>query len=148
NTNKKLLTELKGWTASRIDWQGPLLELPEIVPPTIQLTKLNIWGTLETKEIKSKEPVKPPVSGPPLKPVKLFSPPTRTFNIIIDGRATGDLADEVVVQFVKTIRQSSAFQPLLASIKLQGIRRETGGSEESDIRIFTIEALTIPREQK
>ena len=152
NNNKKLLAELQGWTAARIDWQSPLQEVPHIVPPTIQLTRVNIWGTMEVKEVKPKDLPKSAAGASPVAPKgKLFSAPIRTFNIIIDGKASGTLADETVVQFVRTIRQSATLQPLLAGIKLQGIRRESGAENESEtdaVRVFTIEAVTLPREQK
>jgi len=159
--NQKILTELKSWNNSRVAWSQPLVEIREIVPLTIQLTRLNIIGSVELKEIKLPPPPAATAGdkkSPTEKKAEKAKPPAlmfRRFNISMEGKASGELADEVVVQFVKTMSESPSFKPMLESIKLRGLRREDEGAAsasrdqpQASDRLFGIEATTLPKEIK
>ncbi|HBA85827.1 MAG TPA: hypothetical protein DCZ95_17225 [Verrucomicrobia bacterium] len=148
NRNRTIMNELKGWQHSRIDWNVPLEELPRLVPSSIQLTKLNIFGSVEVKKTAAPAPKKA-ASSEKLSPVPeaaAAGPSFRKFMISIEGRSEDKMADKVILQFVDELRQGASFVPILDSVKLQGLRLETG--RESSGRVFNIEATTLPREMK
>lgn len=137
-TAKKLQQELKGWAASRINWGDPLLELQQIVPATMQLRQLSLRGETEFKQSSAPAPEGGEGSAPaaPAQPV-------RRFYLIIEGKATGNLAENMVVQFVRTLGEASTFKAFLESKKLQSLQREASQGGEQVDRAFTIEAITI-----
>ena len=147
--NRVLSAELAGWQKVRIEWHTPCRELQQLVPPTIQLKHLAMRCTVETKQQEA-----PPPAGPDEKP-KPPPPPKeiRRFFLNLEGRASGNLAEDVVVQFVRTMRLAPSFQPFLESIKLQSLQRDTVAgdtaktTEQAD-RVFAIEAMSFPRETK
>jgi hypothetical protein len=146
--NRVVLNELKGWRHSRIEWAAPMEELRKIVPGSIQLIKFNVFGSMEVKKpaaadakpaAKPENPGAPPPPPPPGQAI-------RKFTVSIEGRSEDKLADKVILQFVDDLRQGASFKPILDSVKLQGLRLETG--RESNGRVFNIEATTLPREMK
>ena len=143
---RKIMGELTGWNNSRIDWVPPLAELQQTVPPTIQLTKLMLRGELSMKEPKVTTPPPDPDKPPPEIPAT----PMRRYFINIYGRASGTLADQVVIHFVRTFRQTPAFQKILEGVKLQRLQKEAGGEKgaEQPDRAFEIEAVSLYKEMK
>jgi hypothetical protein len=71
--------------------------------------------------------------------------PARQFMIRLDGRTPGHLADEVAVQFVRTIQDGMTFQPVLESLKLQGLQRVNAADTTDSSRMFGMEGFTRPR---
>lgn len=146
-TKRKLDLELQGWSASRIEWNVPLRTLQEIVPPVIQLRRLDVRGDLEIRTLKTKaagkgEARKP--EGVPAEP--LAGVPGRRFFLLIEGCAFGEQAELAVLQFDGALRQSAAFRALLESLRLQKVQAERDGAEGQGRRTFTIEAATGRRE--
>lgn len=137
-TMKKLQQELNGWNASRINWGDPLLEIQRIVPAAMQLRQLNLRGELDFKQGGSGgegEPASPPQ-------------PVRRFFLLIEGKATGDRAETMVLQFVRALGEASTFKTFLESKKLQSLQRDassaqTGGGQGD--RAFIVEAITARR---
>ncbi len=142
--NRLLLDELKGWQRSRVEWHEPLRELPRIAPAATQFTRLNIWGAVENPKPAAATSKKAALDKP--KTPEQTPAPTRKYLINFEGRADDKLADKVVLQFVDDLRQTTAFKPILESVKLQGLRLESG--RETTARIFNIEAATYSKEIK
>jgi hypothetical protein len=128
--------ELQAWNASRIEWGTLLTDLQQIVPAEIQLTRLSVRG--ETGLLETPASTGSPKAGAP--------PPllARRFNFRIDGRAPGAMAEEVVVRFARTMRDTPAFKEVLDTVRLQGLQRAAGSREEPD-RLFGIEGTSRPR---
>ena len=146
--NKLVITELKGWENSRIAWAPCLRDVSRIVPAAVQLTRLNIFGSLEVKKMPT-SPIAPPSGTPKPKGPAEAAPPAplvRKFLVSIEGRSEDKLADKVSLQLVEDIRQSPPFHSFLESVKLQGLRLETG--KETSGRVFNIEAMSFLREMK
>ena len=141
---RKIINELNGWGHSRINWTTPLTELQQTVPPTIQLTKLLVRSELSIKEIKATSAQSNPDKPAPEIPAT----PLRRYYVYIYGRASGTLADQVVIHFVRTFRQTPAFHTILEGVKLQRLQKETGGNDEQPDRSFEIEGTTLFREMK
>jgi hypothetical protein len=141
-TQRKLETELKGWEQSRVLWEGPLVELQEIVPPVMQLRRLAIEGRLETILL----PAPPPPPGDELGESDQAAPEppkqlARRFHVFLDGKVVGEMAEDVVVQFVRVLSREKAFDGLLENVKLQSLQRESGQSAVGPAgRVFSIEA--------
>jgi hypothetical protein len=77
--------------------------------------------------------------------------PFREYKIILDGTSEGELADEVVVQFIRLLKESPGFKDLFESVNLQRIERMKASgrdTEEDDVdrRVFAIEIMTRPLE--
>jgi len=146
-TEKKFQQELRGWQASRIDWKPLLIELRKICPPMVQLRRLSIRGELTIKQ----KPVAQAVDGEPPAPSAAPSPglAMRWYTITIDGKATGDMAEDIVVQFVRKFGSDALFKPIFESPpKLNSLQRDTSQGGEQPNRIFTIEGTTQKREMK
>lgn len=143
---RKIMGELTGWSKSRINWVTPLTELQQTVPPTIQLTKLLIRGEFSMKEPK----VTAPPSDPGKPPPEIPATPMRRYFINIYGRASGTLADQVVIHFVRTFRQMPALHEILEGVKLQRLQKEADGDKgnEQPDRSFEIEGVSLYKEMK
>ena len=73
----------------------------------------------------------------------------RWYTITIDGKASGDLAEDVVIQFVRTLGSDALFKPIFESPpRLNSLLRDTSQGDEQPNRIFTIEGSTQKREIK
>ena len=68
----------------------------------------------------------------------------------MEGKATGQMAESVVVQFVRTIGSARTFKQILDSIKLQSMQKENSTADQGEQadRVFSIEASTLKREMK
>jgi type II secretory pathway component PulJ len=136
--NKKILEELGGWRASRVEWSQSLMDLQAIVPPSVQLMNMRVQGSIIMVGAEKKGP------GGKKKP----GTPARRFKMDISGKVVGGQAEEVVVQFIRTLRSPDKFQPELDSVKLQRLQKESSrGSRSPDETqfLFGIEALSTPR---
>lgn len=144
-TEKKFQQELRGWQASRIEWKPLLIELRKICPPTVQLRRLAVRGEFFVTQQK---PVVETVDGETSKPAA--APPRvamRGYTITMDGKAAGAMAENVVVQFVRTFGSDPLFKPLFeAPPKLNSLQRESTQGSEQPIRTFSIEGSTRKRE--
>lgn len=149
-TEKKFQQELRGWQASRIEWKPLLIELRKICPPSVQLRRLGIKGDLFIKQ----KPVVTPVDGEPgeAPAASVAASPglaMRWYTITIDGKAAGDMAEDTVVQFVRTFGHDALFSPLFeAPPKLNSLQRDTSQGGNQPIRVFTIEGSTLKREMR
>lgn len=135
NAHQTILNELGKWEKSRPDWTRALENLQTIVPSTIQITKLNVRGEWQF--------IQPPT--PPAKEGETTAPkappmvPARRIAMNLEGKASGELADETVIQFVKTIRESAELNPMLESVKLQRLLREAALVDMQADRVFEIQ---------
>jgi len=125
-SSRKLIAELAGWEESRIKWRQPLTELQTVVPPSIQLTKLNIVGSTYSSETSGK---------------KAGASVMRSFKLTLDGRIAGEMGDEVVVRFLEDLRRTKAFRDLLVSVKLQKLQRDRLGAGPEAVRVFSLEGV-------
>ena len=151
-TEKKLQQELKGWSASRLEWYDPLIEIQRLVPPSLQLKDMLVRG--ET-EIKQQAEAPPPAEGASeggeaaAAPAVPASPiPSRRFYLSFSGRATGARAEDVVVMFVREMGKADLLKSFLESIKLQSLQRDSSRAGDQADRIFSIEAVTIKKAMK
>jgi hypothetical protein len=146
-TEKKFQQELRGWHASRIDWTPLLLELRKICPPMVQLRRLGIRGNLFIKQ----KPVVEAAGGETPEPSAAPSPgqAMRWYSITIDGKASGGKAEDVVIQFVRTLGSDALFKQIFESPpRLNSLQRDASQGDEQPNRVFTIEGLTLKREIK
>ncbi len=147
-TEKRFQQELSGWHSSRIEWKPLLIELRKICPPSVQLRRLGIRGDLFIKQ----KPVIVPVDAEPGTPAAApasLGQAMRWYTITIDGKAVGDMAEDVVVQFVRTLGTDARFRPLFeAPPKLNSLQRDTSQMGDQPSRVFTIEGVTQKREIK
>lgn len=119
NGNQALLTELGKWARNRPVWGSILPEFQRMVPETVQLTRLGVrsdWIFLKAPAPVVKE-------GEEQKEQPMI--PARKFSLMTEGLAQGELADETVVQFVRTMRENAVFTPYFESIKLQRLQRDS-----------------------
>lgn len=135
-TEKKIQQELVGWEDVRIDWEPALLGLQGIVPSTMQLRRLNVRGEQNFRREKV-----PDGEGE-------VEVPVRRFFLVVEGKATGDKAEDLVVQFVRAMGKEPVFAPILESIKLQSLQRDTSQRGEQFDRMFRVEATTVARAMK
>ncbi len=145
-TERKVQQELRGWSASRLEWFDPLLDLQKIVPASLQFRHMAIRGELNIRQPQSApagseggEVAAAPASA---------AMPIRRFNLNLAGRATGRMAEDVVVQFVREIGKAELLKSFLESIKLQSLQRDSTQTGEQADRLFAIEAVTTLREMK
>lgn len=132
-----LQAELGLWTSTRVNWYRVLRDLQAIVPPSVQLRQLNVSGTWDFIAAEK------PADGSDRK-----DPPTpaRRFTLSIAGNASGELADETVVQFTRSLRDAQGLHPVFETVRLQRMSRAAGGGEEQQTdRAFEIEALSAVR---
>lgn len=139
---KKQQQELAGWGVSRVNWQWPLLEVQAVMPPSIQLRRLNVRG--EVDMARRATPVERDEEGGPA-PVSAGPVPSRQYYISLEGKASGKMAEDVVVQFVRTLGSAGTLKPLLQSIKLQSLQRDISSGGQGS-RSFTIEAASKKRD--
>jgi len=156
-TKRKLDQELQGWKTSRIEWSNPLAVLQQIVPPALQFRRLTIWGNMDisipkiTKVKAAKggaakaEAATVMMTGEPAGPIA-GGTPARSFSLLIEGRATGEKAEDTVLQFDAALREEPVFRALLQSVRLQRLQSEEGIAGGEAGRAFSIEASTARRE--
>lgn len=132
--NEGLMNELSQWKQMKNEWDGPLFRLQTLVPSTIQFTSMELRSSFDARIDRTKIG-----KGDEAKEIiKVI--PSRTYRMILRGIAEDKLADETVVQFVKTIRSESAMSSLWESVKLQSLEKKHGASDTT--RVFTLEALS------
>ncbi len=126
-----LVAELNVWSEARIDWFAPLMNLADLVPPSIQLKSLKIKSSVYFKEKKEAEEVAPSLM--------------RRTRCTLDGTTKGEMGDEEVVLFLDDIRDSEEMGSLLTSVKLDRLQREASGDKNTAVRAFTVEAVFAER---
>jgi len=140
---RKLQEELGGWERARVDWHAQLLELQKVIPGTMQLRRLSIRGESEliaapvTKSKDGKKPEEKPAGTP-----------TRQYFITLEGKTSGEKAEDVVVSFVRVLGRTGSFQELVESIKLQSLQRDMSASGEQTDRRFSIDIVSKVLEVK
>jgi hypothetical protein len=145
-TAKKLGQELRGWQASCVDWNPLLMELRDIWPPTAQLRRLGIRGDLFIqKKTASEMPAVESLAGETGAPPK--TPPLglamRWYSLTIEGQVSGDMSEDVVVQFVRKLGSDPIFQPIFESPpKLSNMQRAASRGDEQPNRTFMIQGVT------
>ncbi len=135
NNNNALLNELKPWADSRPNWSLLLPALQRRVPASAQLTRLSIrsdWIFLKpeippTPDSATKATATPP---PP-------ATPARKFTITAEGRILGERSEDVVLAFVKELRDDPAFSPYVQSMNLMRFQRASE-QDSGDARDFTV----------
>jgi hypothetical protein len=139
--NDALIGELALWSKTRPSWSKLLPALQQVVPESVQFTRLNArseWQFL-------KPPAPPAGSGAEAgakskaQATELPNIPARKAFVSVEGRARGDLADETVVQLVRTWREADEYRPLFESVKLQRLLRENVQGKEQPDRLFEIQ---------
>ena len=146
-TEKRFQQELRGWQSSRIEWKPLLIELRKICPPSVQLRRLGIRGDLFIKM----QPVAEAGEGgeAPVAVAPSAGQALRWYTISMDGKASGAMAEDVVVQFVRTFGSDPLFKPLFETPpQLNSLQRDASQGGEQPNRIFTIEGITKKREIK
>ena len=103
------------------------------LPQNLQLTRLTVRG----EWVFFKPPSPPAAEGK--EPLQLPAIPGRKFYVTLEGRATGEMSDESVVQFVKILRDAEGYRPLFENIKLQRLVRDTVAADRQADRLFSIE---------
>lgn len=149
STEKSFQQELRGWQASRIEWKPLLIELRKICPPTVQFGHLAIRGELFIKQRPAAAPAD--AEGESVKPAAAPSPglAMRWYTITIDGKAAGSMAEDVVVQFVRTFGSDPLFKPLFeAPPKLNSLQRDNSQGSDKPLRTFSIQGSTQKREMR
>lgn len=137
NHNRNLIDELDRWAASGVVWGAPLGELARLVPESLQFTRLAIDSSIEKpRPVRRSGATKDAPTPPPL----------RRYTVRIDGAASGELSDQTVVDFVKTLRDSPTFAGWIESVQLQGLQRATAANAGPDDRVFRIDLRTYARE--
>ena len=136
NHNHNLIDELDRWAASGVAWSVPLAELGRLVPESVQFTRMTIESAIDKPR-----PVRRRGQEDAPQP-----PPLRRYTVRIDGAASGELSDQTVVDFVKTLRESPAFVGWVESVQLQGLQRATVATAGPDDRVFRIDLRTYARE--
>lgn len=134
----------------------PLTGLAQMVPENIQFTRLTIESTIEKPRIspapaaakqkdkgKDKDKEKDKVAEVKAPPTP---PSTRRYTIRIDGLASGELSDQTVVDFVKTLRESPTFSDWVESVQLQGLQKAVTPDAGAEDRVFRIDLRTKTRE--
>lgn len=132
--------ELKQWNTTRIEW-GPLLdELNDMVPNSIQLTRLSFrceWSIIRTAAPPQDDPDKPAKPAPP-------GVPARRVNLTLSGRAAGDEGGDAAVRMVPALKNSKSYGAAFETIKLQNLLRDAQPGDAAD-RTFSIEAIGMLR---
>jgi hypothetical protein len=131
-----LRAELELWHSTRVDWHVALRQLQAIVPPTVQLTRMNLAGTWDFV-VAPAPPDNPDKKSPPV--------PARRFAVNLSGSAAGEMADETVVQFTRVIRDTVGLRGIFDTVRLQRMSREAGGDDQAGDRVFEIEITSPPR---
>lgn len=138
---KGLLEELQQWGYTNTSWHEMLLELQKNVPESVQLSRLQVDGAWTF----IKPPAVPPKEGSTAPPRELPSTPARQITLTVAGKVTGELADEVVVRFTKSLEKSPGFDTLFDTMKLQRLFRDSGDAKRTDVRQFEIEGQSKAR---
>ncbi len=107
---QELVKELDAWRGANIRWSEPFRALVSMVPDMIQLTRINVLGSILSSD-------KPAKGGSSKELV-------RCSDMTIDGRIDGEKGDEVVVKFVERVGQSASFGRLLETIRLRDLQMD------------------------
>jgi len=128
NRLRAIDAELRSWTAAAFAAAPLLAELRTRTPGEMQFTRLTLTAELRPPEKAG--------AGPTVRPLRAQ----------VSGRAHGEHAEELVVQWVSELQRL----PPLAGARLVRIQRETLAAERGGeiIRSFEIEADAAPRELK
>lgn len=155
--DRALLQELAGWKNARQEKHALLSEIQELVPPTVQFTRLTLRGDVFLAKRKAAKEPAPAVAAPARKvrgkaastkvatnKVEEISIAARRFSLSISGLATGDRAEEAVVRLERALQESPALGTLFESVRLMSVTR-TGSSEEQDVGCrFDLECVARP----
>lgn len=134
--NREMLQELDEWQQMSLSWPEPLLILQGLIPETVQLNAMDMRNTIGAEVSRR-------TLGEGDKAKELITiKPNRVYRMILQGVATGVLADETVVQLVKTIKEDPSLSLFFDKVKLQAMQRSTVGGEGD--RAFTIDIVSIP----
>ncbi|MBN1267973.1 MAG: hypothetical protein JXB04_00145 [Kiritimatiellae bacterium] len=134
--NQALLKDLQGWNKWRFEWQTILMDLQAAVPAPVQLTRLAIKSNMI-------------MIHPPKWEKKALPVPARRFSVHLDGIAAGERGDEVVVQFVRSLRTARGLDTLIDSVRLAtGLKKAPTRPGAEEGWMFAIEAESFPRKME
>jgi len=125
---RRYLDEIEGWTAVRLSVPGMLDELQRVVPPEIQLTRLE---------------VRDEISAPRPKSAEEAVTPYRLLRWRLGGRVVGPRSEETVGQLIIGLREMGAPEALFRSVTLLTIQADPLSS--IGISTFEIDAMGAPR---
>ena len=117
--NQKALDLFDGWQASQASFSKLLTDLQETVPETIQFTRLSVKSDL-TKSVYASA-----------KDMQL------SFSLSIAGNATGEEADNHVINLRRDLLDCEQIGSTFDSIKLASLRKRTD-AEGDAIRVFEL----------
>ncbi len=135
--------ELQPWGKTRANWADQFDELAQMIPPTIQLTRLSVrtdWEIIKPPPTPVTDPNAPTPPQPP-------GQPARRYWLSIQGRAAGEAGGDDAVQMVKNIKSSRNFSAVFETIRLQHMLRDTQPTDKAD-RSFSIEGQAEPRKME
>ncbi|NCC52117.1 MAG: hypothetical protein EOM20_12990 [Spartobacteria bacterium] len=129
--NEGIRSEMEGWRTSSPDWGAYLMDVQKLVPDSIQMVRLSLRGEINMPRTK----------GSTSKAVL----PYREYRMTVDGISQGELADEVVIKFVRDLKEAPGLSEFLDAVTLQRIEKEKlGGRDAVDMqrRTFAIQAVS------
>lgn len=119
---RQIVDALEGWGLSRADWHFLLRRLQAVVPPSIQLLRMNVNETIGPADNIS----------------------ARLAVLYIKGKVLGDSAEDDVRVMVKALQTGPDFTNYFAKVNVQRFEASESATEKN-ARIFDLECILAPR---
>ena len=113
---QSLTNALMGWAQSRPDWPRLLFSLQTMVPPDIQLTRLNINETVSLAD----------------------NLPLRVITLYLRGKATGAHPERDVQQLERDLKEKAPFGDIMEAAQVKQFEAAKDQGQEN-VRIFELE---------
>jgi hypothetical protein len=115
---------LTNWHSARLNTSGLLYDLQDLVPTNIQLTRLTLVSDFDTR-----------AESATARAAKTNAPIVRVrSSLTMEGKASGERAEESANGFVADLEKQPRFGPLLDSVKLQRLDRDPATGD----RVFEV----------
>jgi hypothetical protein len=122
-TNRMSYAELNGWRDAGIRWADRLFALQTNVPASVQLRQLTVQQQMRLIDDKT---------------------PARFFSLVVQGRASGEDAEEEIARMHHTIRNEPTFGAGADSLKVQASADPSPSAVRSD-RVFRLDCVFTPK---
>jgi hypothetical protein len=121
-TNREAIALLDGWKASQVPMQGLLLDIQQVIPENVQLTRISVRGQSGTSLYRTAEDLG-------LK-----------YRLTVQGISQGSEAEDSVIQLRKDLLSGGNMASIFDSVNLISMRKRSGIDGEN-LREFGLEGL-------
>ena len=128
-TNRQALSLINGWKDSQVSMEGLLLDIQEVIPENVRLTRVAIRSEVKASLYRDAEEL------------------GLDYRLALQGVSQGEQAEDTVINLRRDLLKKEHLSAIFDSVKLISMRKRSGADGEN-MREFSFEGLGAEVEEK